>query len=237
MKSNFTRSLNKLLMLLEEQDLPSRNEVKQAWKKLDCCMEIVLEVLSNFSDFYMKNKEYLKCKNIICEMEKIEDDYNTANDRTREYMDSRDDNSSLTSNVLSIDLQQRMNLTDSYLETSHTIPTVQPRTFSKVTLSKESMPVTINNERYGSSPIDTCTNMHNAKWPNIAQACQHNSEEQQTGPVLYQRDNERDMKFNTAPFETRAPAAMSGMSAGYDAPSIGQDLWRQLKRVQIPVFS
>ena len=77
-KSNFTRSRNNLLLLVEEQDIPSRRAVKEACRKMDSCLEWVMEVLTNFSDFYSKNGELQKDKKIISEMEKNEEDYYTA---------------------------------------------------------------------------------------------------------------------------------------------------------------
>ena len=53
-KSNFTRSRNKLLILFEQDDMPSRKEVRNACHSMDTCWEIVMGVLSNFSDFYTK---------------------------------------------------------------------------------------------------------------------------------------------------------------------------------------
>ena len=51
-KSNFTRSRNNLLLLVEEQYMPSRRAVKEACRKMNSCLELVMEVLTNFSDFY-----------------------------------------------------------------------------------------------------------------------------------------------------------------------------------------
>ena len=39
-KSNFTRSRNKLQLLVEEQTLPSRTGVRDACQKMDTCVEI-----------------------------------------------------------------------------------------------------------------------------------------------------------------------------------------------------
>ena len=77
-KSNFTRSRNNLLLLVEEQDMPSRRAVKEACRKMDSCLELVMEVLTHFLDFYTKNGELQKDKKIISEMEKNEEDYYTA---------------------------------------------------------------------------------------------------------------------------------------------------------------
>ena len=71
-KSNFTRSRNNLLFVLEEHDLLSRREVKEAGKKMNSCTEIVKDVLYKLSDFYTRNGELQKGKRIVSEMEKIE---------------------------------------------------------------------------------------------------------------------------------------------------------------------
>ena len=50
--------------------------------------------------------------------------------------------------------------------------------------------------------------------------------------------NEPNVNDYTAPNTTRTDAVTSEpVAASCDAPSIGQDLWRQLKRVQIPSFA
>ena len=107
-KANFTRARNSLLMLLEQQDLPSRREVKVACDKMDGCMDLVMKVLANFSDFYIQNSNLQKGQRIVNEMEKIEEEFYSAYEAAREYLDSRrDDASSVTSDILSIDLLQR----------------------------------------------------------------------------------------------------------------------------------
>ena len=59
-KSNFTRSRNKKLNLLDQDDLPCRKDVRQARQNMDICQEIAIEVLTNCSDFYTKNNEKQK---------------------------------------------------------------------------------------------------------------------------------------------------------------------------------
>ena len=50
-KSNFTRSRNKLSNLLDQDDLPSRREVRNARLNMDTCQEIAIGVLTNFFRF------------------------------------------------------------------------------------------------------------------------------------------------------------------------------------------
>lgn len=112
-KSNFTRSCNNLLLLVEEQDMPSLRAVKEGCRKMDRYLELVMEVLTIFSDFYTRNGEVQKDKILIREMEKIEKDYYTAYKAAQEYLNSRkDDSSSITADVLSVDMLQQMNITD-----------------------------------------------------------------------------------------------------------------------------
>ena len=65
-------------MLIEEHDLPTRLGVNEACKKLESCLEIVMDILANFSDFYTKHKEHQKCKRIVDEMGQLEEDFYTA---------------------------------------------------------------------------------------------------------------------------------------------------------------
>ena len=74
-KSNFTRARNKLLSLIDNEEGPSRRAIDEACRKMDSCMDIVLELLSNFSDFYFENNELQKGQKIISEMERIEEDF------------------------------------------------------------------------------------------------------------------------------------------------------------------
>ena len=58
-KSNLTRSRNKLLILIEKQELPSRREVRDACQKMDSCLELAMDVLTNFWNFISKLR---KCR-------------------------------------------------------------------------------------------------------------------------------------------------------------------------------
>ena len=44
-KSNFTRSRNKVLNLFDQDDVPSRKDVRQARQNMDNCEAIAIEVL------------------------------------------------------------------------------------------------------------------------------------------------------------------------------------------------
>ena len=61
-KSNFTRARNKLLSLIDNHEGPSHRAIEEACRKMDSCMDIVLEVLYNFFDFYLENNDLQKSK-------------------------------------------------------------------------------------------------------------------------------------------------------------------------------
>ena len=120
-KANFICARSSLLMLLEDRDMPSRREVKEACKKLDSCMKIVMTVISNMSDFYERNGDLINGDRAVTEMEKIEKQYEAAHEAALNYLDSRkDDASSCLSNPASIDLVQRINLSRGQEETYET---------------------------------------------------------------------------------------------------------------------
>ena len=87
-KSNFTRSLNNVLLIADSKNLPCRSEVCDACHSMDLCMEIVMELLSNFTSFYIKNKELQKAYVVVSEMEKIETDFSAAYKIAWAYLDS-----------------------------------------------------------------------------------------------------------------------------------------------------
>ena len=66
--------------------MPSRTGVRDACQKMDTCMEIAVEVLPRFSDFYIKNKQLQKSKIVVSEMGKIEDEFYTAYEKAQGYL-------------------------------------------------------------------------------------------------------------------------------------------------------
>ena len=77
-KSNFTRAQTNLLLMVKYQNLPSRSGVWDACHNIDMCMEIVMELLSNFTTIYIKGKEIQKANVVVSEMEKIERDFTST---------------------------------------------------------------------------------------------------------------------------------------------------------------
>ena len=90
-KSAFTRSRHQLLQLLEEEDLPSRRQVRNAQRNLNAKQETAMEILARLSDEYRHLNDRNSRKKVSQEMEKMEDEFSESQNRAQEYLDARKD--------------------------------------------------------------------------------------------------------------------------------------------------
>ena len=254
-KANFTRTQNILLSLIDD-DSSSHCQIIEARKRLGSCLEIVLDILYNFSDFYTRQKEHTKCERILSEMGQIEEDFYSASKSAQQFLESRKDDSATLSatEMLTIDIGRGLNIAD---ESSETVlkdhaPTEQAQDTYKVQFSDQfrkingPMPVQVKNTQ---TLYENQTNESNA-----TDITNEQSNEHVTATSSGECDNTRNstqineqqsrtkisvMNARALPFEPsdNSYGRPSVPTANFESPSIGQDLWRQLKRVQIPVFS
>ena len=97
----FTGALNKLLILLEEQELPSRQEIKELCQKIDSCLDTAMDVLTKLSDF-LKSKQLDSGRKVVLEIKKNEEEFYSAYEAAREYLDSqKEGRSSVCSDIVS----------------------------------------------------------------------------------------------------------------------------------------
>ena len=227
-----------MILLVDEQGMPSRRENQVACQNMDNCMEIVMKVLTKVSDVYIENQEFQKGKMVISEMEKIEADcYNTA-EAAQEYLESRkDDVSSVSSDILSIDLCQRMNINDDRSEAFPKEATVQPRILAEVKSTNiHSLPMTIENKQFCRRPMlketgVTDANLYEHKLnENIYVDAGSDRLSDIVQGRLYQgeqhvRNTDRSrasMNAHAASFAPSAHAAVSEPTMSCDIPSFGQ---------------
>ena len=90
-KSAFTRIKNKLLSLLDEEDYPSRREVKAVCQKLCEVQERAMSTMEESSQEYLSCKEGEKRKKLTDEMDRLEVEFSEAHDKAQEYVDNRKD--------------------------------------------------------------------------------------------------------------------------------------------------
>ena len=103
-KSSFTLYRNRLLLLIEEQDLP-RTEVNRVCRKMDSYLESSMEVMSKLSDIYIRNKHLDKASKIVNEMDKLEEEFHSAYETVWQSLKLQKNNKS--SSVKSAGLLQR----------------------------------------------------------------------------------------------------------------------------------
>ena len=90
-KSSFTRIKNKLLRMLDEQDYPSRREIKEMCHQLSDAQERAMETMHRLSMEYALLKDREKRKKVVEEMDKLELEFSEANEKAQEYLDARKD--------------------------------------------------------------------------------------------------------------------------------------------------
>ena len=100
--------------MLEKHEIPSRVEVLEACDKMENSFGLAVDIFTKFSDMYIKVNERQKSMRLFNEMEKIENEYHSANAKAMVYLESRqDDRSSAASEILSIDLLEQINILES----------------------------------------------------------------------------------------------------------------------------
>ena len=242
-KSSFTRIKNKLLFLVKSVDIGTCHEVQEACNKLDNCLDEALDVMARLSGLYTKNKEKEKGLKVALESDKLEEDYNSSYDIARHYLRSlKRDQSSKTSEILTIDLLKRMNIDDNsgtsqkqesaLQETSKKVGIFDSRDIShNIEPMKDAEPplcIETVSQKSGLSQEKRQSYAGIMNWVASGMATPNQQAESQEYGGVTPRGNQTTMNAQAVPFE---PAA------SYTAPSIGLDMWRQLKRVEIPTFS
>ncbi|MCG8049058.1 MAG: DUF1759 domain-containing protein, partial [Candidatus Thiodiazotropha endolucinida] len=218
-KMNFTRAQNKLSSLLEE-DQPSRQTVQDVCSSLDTRLEHAMVVMEKLSDFYKKNGELDKGSKVVTEMEKLEVEFSAASETAREYLDTRrDERSSVTSETLTIDMLNQLRIHDDS-------ETYKKQLLPQVTSQYPYRPTALANSYTQHSMSGEQSGVTNSKWAETV-----------IRPETRTLPNENGFNATRTVNTMNSNDATSTQTESSIQPSIGQDLWRQLKRVQIPVFS
>ena len=244
-KYNFTRARNRLSSLLGDPELQNRRTVQDACSSLDTCMDTAMEVITRLSELYSSVKDFEKERKVSAEMDKMIDEYAAASVPAREHLNAlQDDRSSVASDILTIDLAQKLDICD-YSEickkqTAHEVNGQNQIIKIHATTPFVTEKMSQNRDNRGASVV-TCTdgnykkNMshkppqdQNSPLPNT-ETCVH------PGDIASRRENSFQATGNESPMNPNA--VIFKPTTSFAAPSIGQDLWKQLKRVQIPTFS
>ena len=86
--SNFPLARNRLIHLLDEQDLPSKNDVKSACQNLDLSLETSMEVLDKLTEHSIDSKQLAKAMKIFSQMENLLKEYSAPYDVAHHHSNS-----------------------------------------------------------------------------------------------------------------------------------------------------
>ena len=87
-KSAFTKARRAMLILLDE-DLPSRREIRSQQQKVEDCQKKAMSVMETLIDMYTAIGDQESVKKINEELETLERECTSAQNRAQEYLDSR----------------------------------------------------------------------------------------------------------------------------------------------------
>ena len=124
-KANFSLCKNNMVLLLEEQEPPSHRAVLDVCGKIDSRGELVTDVLTFLSEFYISIDEVQKSMRLTYELEKILDEHSSAPEAATDYLESRqDERSSVTSDILTNNMLEHINIskTTKEVEMQHALP-------------------------------------------------------------------------------------------------------------------
>ena len=203
-KSAFTRIKNKLLSLLDEEDYPSRREVKAVCQKLCEVQERTMSTMEELSQEYLSSKEKEKRKKLTNEMDRLEADFSEAHDKAQEYLENRKDELSSLATDASENTRRRR---------------IEERVVRK-SVEKEVLEEQVKREQ------------------DIARQKEDLEElRRQYRSHLFDEEDLQDLKQSEfkGPETSKFPANNGAESRS--TPSLGKDMWNQLKRVSIPVFN
>ena len=208
-------------------------------------MDTAMEVITSLSELYSSAKDFEKERKVSAEMDKIIDEYAAASEPARENLNARqDDRSSVSSDIRTIDLAQKLDICD-YSETckKQTAHEVNGQnqiinTHATTPFVTEKMSKKRDNQ---SAFVAICTDGNYKKNMSHKQPQDQNSPLAETetcenpGNIASRSENSFQATGNESPMNHNA--VIFKPTTSFAAPSIGQNLWKQLKRVQIPTFS
>ena len=111
-KSSFTRIKNKVLFLIDQPENPGYQEIQEACIKMDSALESAMDVMTRLSKFFGKNNEKQLNNKVMLKMEQLDDEYSTTYAAAQHNIYTQKEKSSESSEIFSIDLLRRMNISD-----------------------------------------------------------------------------------------------------------------------------
>ena len=203
-KSAFTRIKNKLLSLLDEEDHPSRREVKAACQKLCEVQERTMSTMEELSQEYLSSKEKEKRKKLTGEMDKLEAEFSEVHEKAQEYLDSRKDELSSLATDASENTRRRR-IEESVVRKSEEKQGLEEQAKREQDIARQKEDLEELRRQYRSR--------------------------------LFDEEDLQDLKESESKGLETGKTLVNNWAESRSTPSLGKDMWNQLKRVSIPVFN
>ena len=220
-KAAFTRVKNQLLQLLE--DLPSRTELKTQRYKLNDAQERIVNSLEILSKEYSQQNDEENVKKTNDEMEKIITEYETAEHRCQAYLDEiNSESSSASSSIKHQEIDEyEEQLREEVKKKEQIIRQKQIELEEEFRRRQKEL-----NEQFEQEREHLLKAEHDAK-------IKHHEIEKQVGNEL-ERTTDIGLQSLSVQNDRKIVPEYKPESG---SSAIGTDLWKQLKRVSIPIFS
>ena len=207
-KTVFTKSRRNLLVTIQQENV-SREEIKEACEILDTAQDDAMDAMMRLSNKYIANKDSRSSERLIQEIDKIEIEYTDAQNRAQQVFDELSRAASYSKFIKKLeDTSQKQG--------SDLVKSKDDQTFSshREELLHQPEYILESATKYGD------TQLYAAEPQSVLYS----------QPAVVKISNEEP----AVPLINSDNGQRKNVT---DSALIGQDLWKQLKRVTIPVFS
>ena len=211
-KTVFTRTRRQLLVTIQ-QDKVTTDEIKEGCEALDIAQEEAMGIMARLLDKYMAEKDSKNSEKLSQEIDNIEIEYSDAQNRAQSVFDE------VRKAVMYDKLVRKLEIASQKPQTSDMVKGKDDDSWS-------SLPVDSSLHQ----PVYSATEKSHVQLRDVSESRLCDGKVQ---PAVFDQPSSGIRNS-----ETRLFASDNGQRGHpVDSEMIGQDLWKQLKRVTIPVFS
>ena len=225
-KSALTKARRAMLILLDE-DLPSRREIRRQQQKVEDCQEEAMGVMEALMDKYLAQGDQEGVKKINEELEIIERECTSAQNREQEYLDSRAHEESSTASGKSARMKMSQVKKDQIEQWR--IEGDERRKHLRQ-LEKETELIKDNRKILDPRVIKE-------KEKKILREIEMEQQEQRQREMKINLIiNQQQQQQQQQKEEVKTKREDNANIRGENQELIGRDLWKKLRRVSIPIF-
>ena len=217
------------MLILLDEGLPSRREIRRQQQKVEDCQEEAMGVMEALMDKYLAEGDQEGVKKINEELEIIERECTSAQNRAQEYLDSRVHEESSTASGKSARMKMSQVKEDQIVREQHSQWRIESDERRKHLRQLEKETELIKDNR---TILDL--RVIKEKEEEILREIEMEQQEQR------RREMKINLSINQQQQQKEEVSIKRDDNAnirGEDQELIGRDLWKQLRRVSIPIFN